>query len=77
MLGEEQRIPVMEALRAYTINAAYQNFDEKERGSLEAGKYADMVILSENILACEPEHIREIEVVETILEGKTTYKKSM
>lgn len=75
VLGEEQRIPVMDALRAYTINAAYQNFDEKEHGSLEPGKYADMVILSENILACEPEHIRDIEVEETILAGKTTYKK--
>ncbi len=75
IIGAEQCIPLMEALKAYTINAAYQNFEEKERGSLEAGKYADMVILSENILACEPDRIRNIEVLETILEGKTTFKK--
>ena len=74
VIGAEQRIPVMDALRAYTINAAYQNFEETERGSLEAGKYADLVILSEDILSCEPEHIRDIEVEETILAGRTTYK---
>lgn len=75
VIGDAQRVSVIDALKAYTINAAYQNFEEKERGSLEAGKYADMVILSENILTCEPEKIKEIEVLETILEGQVIYKK--
>lgn len=75
VIGAEQTISVMEALKTYTIYAAYQNFEEKARGSLEPGKYADLVILSENILECEKEKIRDIEVLETILAGQTVYKK--
>ncbi|MEO5607647.1 MAG: amidohydrolase [Polaromonas sp.] len=74
VLGAAQRIPVADALRATTLSAAYQNFDEKERGSIEVGKYADMVILSDNLMKVDPMAIKDIKVLETISEGKTVYQ---
>ncbi|WP_449431942.1 amidohydrolase [Pseudomonas putida] len=74
VLGEEQRIPVAKALRATTINSAYQNFEEKQRGSIEVGKYADLVVLSDNIAKVDPMAIKDIKVLETIVEGKSVYK---
>lgn len=73
VLGEEQRIPVMEAIKAYTIYSAYQHGEEKERGSLEIGKYADLVVLGENPLTCDKQHIKDIKVVETVIAGKRVY----
>jgi predicted amidohydrolase YtcJ len=72
-IGAEQRISPMDALRAVTINAAWQSFDETNTGSIESGKLADLVILSENPLLV-PERIRDIQVLETIVGGKTVYK---
>ena len=77
VIGEEQRISPLDALRAYTINAAYQNHEENEKGSLEAGKLADLVILSENPLTCPSEKIKDIKVLETIVDGKTIYKANL
>ncbi len=73
VIGAEQRITPLEALRAVTINAAWQNFDEARTGSIEPGKLADLVILSENPLLV-PERIRDIRVLETIVGGKTIYE---
>ena len=61
VLGPEQRIEVMDALRAVTIDAAWQVFQEDNRGSLEPGKYADLVVLSGNPLD-EPMAMRELQV---------------
>ena len=66
----DERISVQQALRMSTYNGAYTTFDEKERGSLETGKFADMVILSENPYTVEPERLAEIKVEELILSGK-------
>jgi len=74
VIGEEERITPIQALRAVTIDAAWQIFQEKNRGSLEIGKYADMVILSDNPLE-NPSSIKNIEVVETIVGGETVYRK--
>ena len=74
-LGPEQRISALDALRAYTINAAYQNFEEDIKGSLEKGKLADIVILDNNPLTCDPMLIKDIQVMETIVGGNTIYKK--
>jgi predicted amidohydrolase YtcJ len=73
VIGPEQRISPVDALRATTINAAYQNFEEKERGSIEVGKFADLVVLSANPLEVDPMAIKDIKVVETVVEGKSVY----
>lgn len=74
VIGPDQRITAMEALKAITINAAYQYSEEKSKGSLEPGKLADLVILDKNPLKVDPLAIKDIKVVETIKEGKTIYK---
>ncbi|PTY41000.1 amidohydrolase [Brachyspira hampsonii] len=75
LLGENQKVTPYEALRAITINAAYQNKEENIKGTIEEGKLADLVILSDNPLTCDPMNIKDIEVLETIKEGKTLYTK--
>ena len=57
-----------------TLWAAYQHFEEKTKGSLEVGKLADFVILSDNPLTIEPAQLADLTVVETIKEGKTVYR---
>ena len=74
ILGEDQRLTVMEALKALTINAAYQYFEENEKGSIEEGKLADFVILDKNPLEVKASEIKNIKVLETIKEGNTIYK---
>lgn len=74
VIGANQRITVYEALKAVTIHGAYEYFEENEKGSIEEGKKADMVILSQSPLEVEPDRIREIRVLETIKEGETVYK---
>ncbi|PKR80931.1 hypothetical protein CW751_07115 [Brumimicrobium salinarum] len=56
-------------------NAAYEMFDEDIKGTLEAGKYADFVILDKNPLKTEAESIKDIEVLETVKEGETVFQK--
>ena len=73
VLGPDERISPMEAIKAITINAAYQYFEEGSKGSLEPGKLADLVILDKNPLKVDPDAIKDIKVVETIKEGKTIY----
>ena len=75
ILGAEQRLSIMEAIKALTINAAYQYFEEDEKGSIEEGKVADFVILDRNPLEVGSSEIKEIKVLETIKEGNTIYKK--
>ena len=74
VVGPDERISVMQALRAVTIDAAHQHFQEDDRGSLETGKLADLVILSSNPLD-DPESIDEIEVLETIIGGRRVYER--
>jgi predicted amidohydrolase YtcJ len=72
----EQRITVAESIRAYTIDSAFAGFEERDRCSLEAGKLADLVILSRDILAeSERDHIAETEVLLTMVGGKVVYEK--
>lgn len=74
-VGLEQRISVMTGLKAMTIWSAYQHGEEDTKGSLEVGKLADLVILSSNPLEIDPLKITDIQVLETIKEGKTIYKR--
>ena len=73
LLGSDERIPVPEALKAVTINAAYQYFEEDEKGSIEQGKVADFVVLDKDPLAVDPMDIRSIKVLATIKNGETIY----
>ena len=73
VLGPAQRITPYQALRAVTIDAAWQNFEEDIKGSIEVGKLADFVVLEENPLTVDPEHIRDIRVLATIVGGKTIF----
>ena len=75
VLGPDERIDVRDALKAITINAAYQYQEENDKGSLKRGKLADLVILDQNPLTIHPKKLREIKVVETIKEGKTVFKR--
>ena len=75
VLGPDQRVSPMEALKSITINAAYQYFEEDTKGSIEPGKLADLVILSDDPLSVSPEALWDLEVVETIKEGETVFKK--
>ena len=74
VIGPDQRVTPLEALKAITINAAYQYFEEDSKGSIEAGKLADLVILDQNPLKVDPMAIKDIRVVETIKEGKTIHR---
>jgi predicted amidohydrolase YtcJ len=73
-VGEHQKVTPYEALKSITAWAAYQIKEEKTKGTLEAGKLADMVILDKNPLKIDPNDIANIKVLETIKEGKTVYK---
>ncbi|KCZ97497.1 amidohydrolase family protein [Hyphomonas polymorpha PS728] len=73
VLGEDQRASPMDALRAVTLNAARQYFEEAEKGSITPGKKADFVILSDNPLTMDPADLQSIRVLETIKEGVTIY----
>jgi predicted amidohydrolase YtcJ len=75
VIGPDQRVDVWTALKALTLDAAYQYFEEDTKGSLEPGKLADLVILSANPLKVDPMTIRDITVEETFKEGKTVYRR--
>ncbi len=71
----DQRMSRMEALKSYTLNGAFAAFEESSRGSLKAGKYADMVVLSKDILTIAEDDIPSAQVVYTIVGGKVLYKR--
>ena len=74
IMGAEQRVGVMTALKAMTIWPAWQHFEEDEKGSIEVGKLADFVILSEDPTAVNPETLAEIDVLVTIKDGEVVYE---
>ena len=77
VLGPDQRIAPMDALRALTIWPAWQHFDEKIRGSITVGKLADFVVLDANPLTIDPMKIREVHVLMTIKEGEVIYERGV
>jgi predicted amidohydrolase YtcJ len=70
----DQRMSRMEALKSYTINGAYAGFEEENRGSLKPGKYADITVLSKDILRIPEEEIPSAKVAYTIVGGKVAYR---
>lgn len=74
VLGPEERIGVWDALKAVTINGAYQYFEENEKGSVAIGKKADFVILDRNPLTADREELRDIRVLATVKEDRLLWK---
>ena len=74
VIGPAERVTPLEALEALTIDAAWWYREEGQKGSLEPGKLADLVILDRNPLTVEPMTIKDIRVVETIKEGRTIWR---
>ena len=70
-----EKITVEEALRAYTVNAAYASFDEERKGMLTAGRLADFVMLDRNLLEIAPEQIREARAVLTVVGGRKVVER--
>jgi hypothetical protein len=74
VLHPEQRITREQAIRLYSINNAHLMFQEKEKGSLEKGKLADLIVLDRDILTCPVEQVKDIQVTQTYLGGKLVYE---
>jgi predicted amidohydrolase YtcJ len=73
VLGPKEAVSVMEALRSYTRTSAYARFEEERRGSLEAGKLADLVVLDRDIRTVPPDEIKETHVLLTVKDGKVVF----
>jgi len=71
----EQKISVDEAVRAFTWGSAYGEFQENVKGTLEIGKLADMVILSDDIFTIDPVKIKDAKVLMTIVDGRVVFEK--
>jgi len=69
----EQKLTLPESIEAYTLGSAYAEFQEREKGSITAGKFADMVLLSDDIFSIQPAKIRDVTVVMTIVGGKIVW----
>lgn len=76
VVGPQHRVPPLVGLKAMTLWAAYQHFEEKTKGSIEPGKVADFVVLSDNPLTIDPLRIAGIQVLETIKGGRVVYRRN-
>lgn len=74
-VGENQKIDLLQAIRMYTYNGAYATFDEDIKGSIEVGKLADLVVLSNNLLDESLGDIRDVHATMTIMDGEIVYQK--
>ena len=74
VFAEQERLTMMEALRAYTLLGAYLSFEENLKGSIEPGKLADLVVLDQDLLAIDPEKIMGTKVLQTWLGGRLVYE---
>jgi hypothetical protein len=75
VIQPQERISREEALKMYTIWAAYRMFSEKARGSIERGKLADLVVIDRDYLTCPEDDITKIEPVMMVLDGKVTFQR--
>lgn len=72
--GANQRVSAAEALAVNTINGAYNSHEEAVKGSIATGKYADFVVLSDDILKANPAKMKDVQVVRTVVGGRTVYR---
>lgn len=71
----DEKISVMDAIKIFTINNAYANFEEDKKGSLEINKLADLVVLNDSILNCPSDQIKKMSVDMTVIDGEVVYQK--
>lgn len=71
--GPGERVSLEQAIRGYTTETAYMTFDEENRGSLEVGKLADMIVLAEDIFTVDPDRIKDIGIEQTIVGGEIVH----
>lgn len=74
VIGENQKVDILDIIRMYTLHGAYASFEEDKKGSLEVGKLADLIILSDDILAVTEENYMQVEVALTMIDGKVVYE---
>ena len=72
----EQTVDLETAIKGYTINGAYANFVESNRGSITVGKYADLVMISDDLFKISPDKIKDAKVVWTLVGGKEVWKEN-
>jgi predicted amidohydrolase YtcJ len=75
VVGPRQKISMREALRLFTINGAYASFEDTIKGSIEVGKLADLVILSEDIMTYPQEKVMDILIDMTMIDGEIVYER--
>jgi hypothetical protein len=75
VIGPDERLTPIDALKSITLWSALQNFEEKTKGSIEVGKLADFAILDRNPITADPMTINKIQVMETIKEGRSVYRR--
>ena len=75
LFGEEEAITVEEALRAYTVGGAHALGVEDEAGTIEAGKRADLTVLSADPTQIDPERLGELEVIRTYIDGRLVFER--
>lgn len=74
VIGADQKISRLHALKACTIWPAYQYFEEDKKGTIEVGKQADLIVVNKDLLHCDEEEILKTDVIETFVAGKSVYK---
>lgn len=75
VIGPDERLTPIEAMKSVTLWGAAQHFEEDQKGSVEVGKMADFVVLSDNPLTIDPERLNEIQVLETVKSGETVWRR--
>jgi predicted amidohydrolase YtcJ len=75
VLVPEERVTIMEALQLYTRNGAYVGFEEKKKGSLEAGKLADFIVIDRDVLTVPADEIKDVRVLQTYVGGQLVYER--
>jgi predicted amidohydrolase YtcJ len=73
--GADERVSIEDAIRAYTVNSAFINFDERIKGTLEPGKLADMVVMADDLLTMDPDRLKDAKIDMTIVGGRVLYER--